>query len=393
MVAPSFRTIIGVAKEVSGLLPLAPTNFLPITGPKLMAKPMYIEDKGLRGSAVETYDYILGVTHGEIDFGGPVYADTFGFLLASVLPDVVTVGGSAPYAHTLASKNSTDGQPKTYTVTDFDGVQTIAYPGAKFSDLSLKFTADGLLEYTAKAMALRPRPTRSVADGVTNSTTLVTSVTAAFTQADVGSLISGTGITAGTTIAVVVSATNITLSATATATGSGVALTIGVPAPTASYGALHAFAGWQPTITIGGSARTATNVLLDAQIDIKRTVSVVSGATGSNTPLFVWSGPLSVSGKLTFVYDDATDFNNVLNNTAPSLVLDFTAGAGAGLTEVKLQMTNASFTDATADRGGDFVKASVSFTARANTTDIGASAGYSPIKAVLQNALPTGTYV
>jgi hypothetical protein len=64
-------------------------------------------------------------------------------------------------------------------------------------------------------------------DGVLNSTTLVTSATAAFTQADVGRTITGTGIPAGTTITAVASATNITISQAATATGGGVSITIG----------------------------------------------------------------------------------------------------------------------------------------------------------------------
>lgn len=67
----------------------------------------------------------------------------------------------------------------------------------------------------------------TVADGVLNSTTLVTSATAAFTQADVGRTITGTGIPAGTTITAVASATNATMSQAATATASSVSITIG----------------------------------------------------------------------------------------------------------------------------------------------------------------------
>lgn len=70
---------------------------------------------------------------------------------------------------------------------------------------------------------------RTVTDGVLNSTTAVTSATAAFTQADVGDAITGTGIPAGTVIAQVTSSTAATLSAAATATATGVSLTITVP--------------------------------------------------------------------------------------------------------------------------------------------------------------------
>lgn len=68
--------------------------------------------------------------------------------------------------------------------------------------------------------------TRSVADGVLNSTTTVTSATAAFTAADVGSQVIGTGIPVGATIASVTNGTTVVLSAAATATSSGVSLQI-----------------------------------------------------------------------------------------------------------------------------------------------------------------------
>lgn len=67
---------------------------------------------------------------------------------------------------------------------------------------------------------------RVVSDGVTNSTTTVTSATAAFVAGDVGSIITGSGIPAYTTIASVTNSTTAVLSAAATASASGVSLTI-----------------------------------------------------------------------------------------------------------------------------------------------------------------------
>jgi len=72
-----------------------------------------------------------------------------------------------------------------------------------------------------------PDQNRSVADGVLNSTTTVTSATAAFTALDVGQGIAGAGIPAGAYIVTVTNGTTVVISAAATATGSGVTLTIG----------------------------------------------------------------------------------------------------------------------------------------------------------------------
>ena len=67
---------------------------------------------------------------------------------------------------------------------------------------------------------------RSVSDGVFNSTSTVTSAAANFTSADVGSLVTGTGVPTGTYIGAVVSESNVTLTNPTTATGTGRSITI-----------------------------------------------------------------------------------------------------------------------------------------------------------------------
>ena len=66
---------------------------------------------------------------------------------------------------------------------------------------------------------------RQVVDGVTNSTTLLTSATASFNSGDVGRPVSGSGIPTGTVIAFVGSSTSVTMSQPATASASGVTVT------------------------------------------------------------------------------------------------------------------------------------------------------------------------
>jgi hypothetical protein len=80
-------------------------------------------------------------------------------------------------------------------------------------------------QYTAAAEA-NGIGLQTFTDGVTNSTTTLTSATAGFTAADVGNGISGSGIPSSTTIAAVASSTSITLSAAATATATGVSISI-----------------------------------------------------------------------------------------------------------------------------------------------------------------------
>jgi hypothetical protein len=92
----------------------------------------------------------------------------------------------------------------------------------------LSATADTI--YTAPTHSvtlLGGQGPRGVIDGVLNSTTLLTSATAAFNSGDVGRPVSATGIPVGTVIATVASATNVTLSQPATATATSVAVTLG----------------------------------------------------------------------------------------------------------------------------------------------------------------------
>ena len=168
---PSVRSYIGIAKEVTEGTAVAPTAFLPVSLSKLktadIIDPLY--DEGLRGSMVKDYAYIQGRTRSTFDFGGSVFADTFGWPLAGVMGSVTTVGASAPFTHTVSLKNASavgaDAQPTSFTLTDFYSANVRAYAGTSIHEVALSFSADGLLEFDAKgtgfasATASTPTPT------------------------------------------------------------------------------------------------------------------------------------------------------------------------------------------------------------------------------------------
>ena len=154
----SVRSYLGIAKEVTKGTIVAPTDFIPVAKDSLkpvdLIDPLY--DTGLRGSNILNYNYIPGRKSSTVDFGGAVFADTVGYGIAGLLGSVATTGVSAPYTHTISLKNSltsgADDQPISYTLTDFYAADVRSYPGCQFSDFSLKFNADGMLEYDTKAM-------------------------------------------------------------------------------------------------------------------------------------------------------------------------------------------------------------------------------------------------
>jgi len=151
------RSYLGVAKEATHGTAVAPTTFIPVAVGKLAVQDIIdpLFDEGLRGSVVKNYAYIPGRKRSTVAWGGPVFADTFPWSVAALLGSVATTGASAPYTHTVSLKNSsattTDVQPTSLTVTDFYATNVRSYPGCRVSDVSLSFTAEGLLDYDVKA--------------------------------------------------------------------------------------------------------------------------------------------------------------------------------------------------------------------------------------------------
>ena len=155
----SVRSYLGIAKETTrGTAVTTPTDYIPVIVSKLkpddLIDPLY--DEGLRGSMVKNYAYIPGRTRSTFDFGGMAFADTIGYAIAGLLGTDTTTGASAPYTHAITLENSAtaaaDAQPTSFTLVDFYAANVRAYAGIMVSDFSLKFSAEGLLEYDAKGI-------------------------------------------------------------------------------------------------------------------------------------------------------------------------------------------------------------------------------------------------
>lgn len=325
-VQQSVRSYLGIAKEATKGTAVAPTDFIPVSKDSL--KPVDIIDplfdQGLRGSNVLNYNYIPGRSRSTVDYGGAVFADTVGYAIAGLLGSVATSGASAPFTHTISLFNSltsnVDVQPISYTLTDFYAVDVRSYPGCQFSDFSLKFNADGMLEYDTKTTGFA---SELVAD------------------------------------------------------------------PSPSFSTVLPTPVWRGTVSIGGSAVTTA---MSGNIDMKRPATPIYGISNTQDPYQVFLGPLEVTGKITFVMENDSQLLNFLNNSQPAIVLNWAYGAGASAVQIQATITKGAYTAAVIERGEDFVQVTIDLNAQSNTTDAGSSGGFSPIKWVLQNAKPSGTY-
>lgn len=323
----SVRSFIGIAKEVTKGTAVVPADYLLVQAdsvkPADIIDPLY--DKGLRGALVENYNYIPGRTRSTFDFSSAAFPDGIGYALTGIMGACATTGASAPFTHTISLKNSltaaADAQPLSYTITDFYAAAVRAYPGVQFTDFSLKFNADGMLEYDAKttgwlsASASTPTPTFSTV----------------------------------------------------------------LPTPV-----------WAGTVSIGGSP---VSNAVSGNIDMKRPVTPVYGISSTQNPYSVFVGALETTGKFTFAIEDNTELTRYLTNTQPAIVLNWTQGTGAALTQIQATITKGAYTAAVIERGQDYVQISIDLNAQGNATDAGASGGFGNIKWVLQNAKAASTYI
>ena len=148
----------GMAIETTYGTPVAaPVYWVPVKSPKISAMITEVDDDALRGSMVKNYMQIPTVRHDEYTFTTYVYYDTLPALIRSILGGTDVITGSAdPYTHTLSLLNNslaTANQPPSYTFFDFDGKTCRQLPAGQVDELSIKFTATGLVELTVKVLS------------------------------------------------------------------------------------------------------------------------------------------------------------------------------------------------------------------------------------------------
>jgi hypothetical protein len=199
----------------------------------LLAKVLQVAPSGGGGSFLsdiirftgEIVETVIDVTTGGGlgDFLTEFFRHLFSF------PCPTPPGGASPTWQTITIKSYPNSPAGSNWTRDLVNAQTwrigrsdLSAQLSKMSEfyIDVEFNNRPSLDITG------PTETRSVTNGVLNSTTTVTSSTMAFTSDDVGAFLVGTGIPAGATIVTVNSSTSVTLSTAATTTASGVTLTL-----------------------------------------------------------------------------------------------------------------------------------------------------------------------
>lgn len=331
---PSAKQFIGVAKETTPGTAVAMTNTVPVDSFDPEDKVTALIDSAMRGSMAGEYNYIPGVKHSEFTGKGPMFMDTAGFFIANILGDITTTGASAPFSHAISLLNSGTAQPSTLTITDWQGLPATnfarQYTGCALSELTITGNAESEL------IMLEWK-------------------------------------------------------------GLGWASNIAAAAPTSAPSTALPIATWRSLVGLGGPATGGTldSTLGDFELKISRKLDQIFTAQNSQNPYITQRGEVTATMKLDFAAPAAETnaYLAFINNTQPQIqiIIDngLTLGAALGMT---IDVQIGAYDTSKIDRGKEAVAYSGTVKPMANTTNAGASGGYSPVKVTLRNALTAGTY-
>jgi hypothetical protein len=404
----SVKQYLGIATEATqGTAVTTPTATIPFTKFEPEDKPVWLDDKALRGSMAELYNKVEGVIKTDFLLSGPVYGDSLPYLLANVFGDN-SAQGAVGTSTTTTGTNSAGST--SLTVTSGTGIANgnILNVGTTAPNQEIVKVLSGggtttLTLTTALRYTYAAGQNVSVATApYTRQYSLLNSgqgqpVSHTFLHFQGPAATTSTRVYAGACL----SELNLKFNAESNlfeydAKGSCYPSTIDGTIPTNSPSAIQAIAPWRGVLGVAGPASGGTKVVTvtDGEILFKRTLEPIFTVQGSQSPYFIQRGPLAVTGKLTFVAADETAYLNMIQNTQPQIQFLLDNGlAGAADITVTVDMQKCAFTAAKYNASKVAVRYDVTFEAVANTTNIGASGGFGPATCTVKNAVDITQYV
>ena len=125
---------------------------MPARNPKASEIFPSIIDQGFRGHAAMDYALYFDGGHSEIDLPDMQFypSDSGNFLMAMLGTDTATTSASST-SHVITLL---DGLPPSYTLTDYNGIDSRQYAGLYFSEVNLKWLTPGRFTASAKAAGM-----------------------------------------------------------------------------------------------------------------------------------------------------------------------------------------------------------------------------------------------
>jgi hypothetical protein len=409
-VFPSERRAIGLAREnptVPGT-PVAVTTSIPVVNFVPEDKPIWLPDESLRAAMAMTYGLIEGPYAADLTFdASPVYLDTIGHFIYNILGDYTASGVSTGTTGTISHVG---GYPAytTGTITVPQGSNfTAGAPG--FVQLDVTGTLSEVVAYSSAAS------TNIVLSGTTHlphaQNATVFQVTGPYTH--VFSLLNGTGNAQPVTHTITdrtfiptnqarwypfTCMSEMTLTGNAEKlfewAGKAMAYANQEPgsAPTNTFSSIPAQPAWSSTTGLNGTIGGAQIYnLAEWEFTLTRVVEPYYTADGTQNPYILGRGRFSCTGKASFAPTiDETPLTYMLNNTQPQLqVLQTNGLAGTNVQSIQFDVQACAFDASVIEPGKALFGYSNGFQAIANTSNVGNSGGYGPIKCTIINNTPS----
>lgn len=396
---------VGVAREVTQGTAVVPAVTMPVDKFDPHDQPVWIDDKALRGAMTEPFNRVQGVKHSEVDFGGPAFFDTIPYLLSNVFGDIVYSGTYSGSGTTTMSSSSSIGATSVSVVASIAGATLIQIDTGNASEVRLTTGVSGAGPFVVTFAA--------ALTSTHASSTVVKPITAPystqFAVLNTGSAQPGShtftdyqGPTASTGTRSYPGTCLSELAFKGTVESSAIDYTAkGMGWPSASAAAfasapsaIKAQPSWETQVGLAGTVSGAPILTInDFAFTITRELEMIYTAQNSQSPYFVQRGKLTAGGMLNAVVNNETFLTYLNSNTQPQLQFIISNSlSGASLLSMQVDILLAAFTDSKIQRGKAAVEYQSNWSAIANTTNTGVSAGFGPIVVTIQNSTAPVTY-
>ena len=420
-VAPSSRTWLGVAREITAGTALLPTNTIPqsVREYSLEDTPKFLPDDAIRGSLAMRYADILGPEDASFSFGGPMFTDSHGFFLDNAFGDLSTVGSSPGNGTTLSGSVATlsiGGTTATVnSASGYASASTVQIDSGNISEVVVLTAVSGTLLTFGNNPLRFPHAAAATVTTVTGPYTHVFALLNS--NLGYGGVAGGQPPTHTLTDYTLLNYSGSPGTNTSSArqyayacvqgfdmTGNAEQLLsvrvtgnswISTPAPSAPTNTVSTVipqAAWDSQVFIGGT--TASNLVTTIgnwAVNVKRTLQVYWNTQGSAQPFVIGRGPLDCTGTFAFATpQDESPLNYMLNNTQPQIrIVQDNGLSGTSRLRVQVDVNQAAFVKSKIGRSAVLVDYADSWESVANAVNVGGSGGLGPCTVTVINNVAT----
>lgn len=400
---PASKQFFGVGKEATPGTVVPSATTVPIAKGEPDDKPTFVTDTAFRGSMATDYNEIKVTQLADFALNGPVFLDAVGHLLLNILGDYVATGSTPTNSTTLNGAVSAGATSAVLTsgagYAIGQNVQIGISGDGNPEIVTLTNVVTNTITFANTPLRFAHASGKTVATVVAPFTHLFSLLNSGNGQPPTHTLTHFQGLAASTGARQYgywcASALNFSMDAEQLfvndANGTGVLGVIAGVTPTNTLSGVIPQPNWRFTTGVGGPASGGTLLsnIQGAKLNLTRVLKPWFTLDGTPDPAIIARAGLGVEGSISYLAQDESPLLALLANNPLQLQFTMTNGlAGANLLACTFDVQTAVYNQAKLT-DNDHLFYDVNFRAVANTTNSGQSAGFSPLKVTIQNAVPT----